>query len=81
MPKPRLVCGAFPFDSVAEVHKACTVVLEAKDFAAWFNEGGHTLLKPAANDVLQRWSLSRRVNSSRARGCGKIAGVFCFAQT
>jgi hypothetical protein len=24
------------------------------------------LLKPAANDVLQRWPVSRRVNSSRA---------------
>jgi hypothetical protein len=24
------------------------------------------LLRPAANDVLQRWPVSRRVNSSRA---------------
>jgi putative SOS response-associated peptidase YedK len=42
------------------------VVLESKDFASWLNDGGPALLKPAANDVLQRWPVSRRVNSSRA---------------
>jgi putative SOS response-associated peptidase YedK len=40
--------------------------LESTDFASWLNEGGSTLLRPAANDVLQRWPVSRRVNSSRA---------------
>jgi len=42
------------------------VVLEAKDFTPWLNDGGSGLLKPAAADVLQRWPVSRRVNSSRA---------------
>jgi len=35
-------------------------------FASWLHDGGPALLKPAANDVLQRWPVSRRVNSSRA---------------
>jgi putative SOS response-associated peptidase YedK len=42
------------------------VVLESKDFVAWLNDGGSALLRPAANDVLQRWPVSKRVNSSRA---------------
>jgi putative SOS response-associated peptidase YedK len=54
-----------PNDFVAEVHDRMPVVLESKDFASWLNEGGSTLLRPAAN-VLQRWPVSRRVNSSRA---------------
>jgi hypothetical protein len=29
-------------------------------------EGGTALLKPAAGDVLQRWPVSKRVNSSKA---------------
>jgi putative SOS response-associated peptidase YedK len=55
-----------PNDFVAEVHDRMPVVLEAQDFSAWLNDGGLALLKPAANDVLQRWPVSRRVNSSRA---------------
>jgi putative SOS response-associated peptidase YedK len=55
-----------PNDFVAEVHDRMPVVLEARDFASWLNDGGPALLKPAANDVLQRWPVSRRVNSSRA---------------
>jgi hypothetical protein len=39
---------------VAEVHDRMPVVLESKDFASWLNDGGPSLLKPAANDVLQR---------------------------
>jgi putative SOS response-associated peptidase YedK len=50
----------------AEVHDRMPVVLESKDFVSWLNEGGPALLKPAANEVLQRWPVSRRVNSSRA---------------
>jgi putative SOS response-associated peptidase YedK len=55
-----------PNDFVAEVHDRMPVVLESKDFASWLNDGGSSLLRPAANDVLQRWPVSRRVNSSRA---------------
>jgi putative SOS response-associated peptidase YedK len=55
-----------PNDFVVEVHDRMPVVLESKDFASWLNNGGSALLKPAANDVLQRWPVSRRVNSSRA---------------
>jgi putative SOS response-associated peptidase YedK len=51
---------------VAEVHDRMPVVLEPKDFASWLNDGGAALLRPAANDVLQRWPVSWRVNSSRA---------------
>ena len=55
-----------PNDFVAEVHDRMPVVLESKDFASWLNEAGPALRRPAAKDVLQRWPVSRRVNSSRA---------------
>jgi len=31
------------------------------------NDGPTTLLKRAGNEILQRWPVSKRVNSSRAR--------------
>ena len=55
-----------PNDFVAEVHDRMPVVLESKDFVSWLKDGGPALLKPPANDVLQRWPVSTRVNSSRA---------------
>jgi putative SOS response-associated peptidase YedK len=55
-----------PNDFVAKVHDRMPVVLEAKDFTPWLSDGGPGLLEPAANDVLQRWPVSRSVNSSRA---------------
>ena len=50
----------------AEVHDRMPVVLEQKDFATWLQGGGTELLRPAAENVLQRWPVSKRVNSSRA---------------
>jgi len=55
-----------PNDFVAEVHDRMPFVLESKDFASWLNIGGSTLMGPAANDMLDSWPVSRRVNSSRA---------------
>jgi putative SOS response-associated peptidase YedK len=43
------------------------VVLEPDQFEPWLSgRAGMEVLKPAANDVLQRWPVSKRVNSSRA---------------
>jgi putative SOS response-associated peptidase YedK len=55
-----------PNTIAAEIHDRMPVILERPDFDAWLNHGGTALLKPAANDVLQRWLVSKRVNSSRA---------------
>ena len=42
--------------------------LAEKDFERWLGgEAGTELLKPAADDLLQRWLVSKRVNSSKAR--------------
>jgi len=52
---------------VAEVHDRMPVILEEKDFEPWLSgEAGTEMLKPAANELLQRWPVSKRVNSSRA---------------
>jgi putative SOS response-associated peptidase YedK len=45
------------------------VLLQPKDFDGWLTgTAGAELFKPTANDYLQTWPVSRRVNSSRAPG-------------
>jgi putative SOS response-associated peptidase YedK len=52
---------------VAEVHDRMPVLLAERDFEPWLSGGaGPELLKPADDDLLQRWPASKRVNSSRA---------------
>jgi putative SOS response-associated peptidase YedK len=42
-------------------------LLAEKDYDAWLEgSAGVELLKPAPDDVLQRWPVSKRVNSSKA---------------
>jgi putative SOS response-associated peptidase YedK len=54
-------------DFVGEVHDRMPVLLQPADFDAWLGaSAGLVMLKPAANDILRRWPVSRRVNSSRA---------------
>ena len=56
-----------PNDFVAEVHDRMPVLLTEKQFEPWLSgEAGMEYLKPAPNDFLQRWPVSKRVNSSRA---------------
>src|ERR1043166_3757789 len=54
---------------VAEVHDRMPVILEPKDFDQWERgdvKDAAALLKPVGEDVLQKWPVSKRVNSSRA---------------
>jgi putative SOS response-associated peptidase YedK len=52
---------------VAEVHDRMPVILEVDQFEPWLTgKAGVEMLKPAGKDVLQRWPVSKRVNSSRA---------------
>jgi putative SOS response-associated peptidase YedK len=56
-----------PNDFVAEVHDRMPALLSEKQFAPWLSgEAGVGILKPAPNDYLQRWPVSKRVNSSKA---------------
>ncbi len=56
-----------PNNFVAEVHDRMPVLLAEKDYEPWLSgNAGLDLLKPAAEDLLQRWPVSKRVNSSRA---------------
>ena len=56
-----------PNKFVAEVHDRMPVLLAEKDFEPWLDgSAGLDLLRPAADDALQRWPVSSRVNSSRA---------------
>jgi putative SOS response-associated peptidase YedK len=56
-----------PNDFVAEVHDRMPVILEPDQFEPWLTgAAGAEFLRPAANDVLQRVPVSKRVNSSRA---------------
>ncbi len=56
-----------PNDFVAEIHDRMPALLSEKQFAPWLSgKAGAELLKPAPNDYLQRWPVSKRVNSSKA---------------
>jgi len=55
-----------PNKFVAEVHDRMPVLLSQGQFEPWLSGGtGLEVLKPAADDLLQRWPVSKRVNSSR----------------
>lgn len=52
---------------VAEVHDRMPVLLPADKFDHWLSgDMGVEELRPAPNDYLQRWAVSKRVNSSKA---------------
>ena len=56
-----------PNELVAEVHDRMPVLLQPEQFDHWLSgDMGVEELKPAANDYLQRWAVSKRVNSSKA---------------
>jgi putative SOS response-associated peptidase YedK len=56
-----------PSEFVAEVHDRMPVLLQPHQFDHWLS-GEMTVeeLKPLPNDYLQRWPVSKRVNSSKA---------------
>jgi putative SOS response-associated peptidase YedK len=56
-----------PNATVAEVHDRMPVVLEPELFTPWLeNQASLEILVPAAERALQRWPVSKRVNSSKA---------------
>jgi putative SOS response-associated peptidase YedK len=56
-----------PNDFVAEVHDRMPVILEQAQFDHWLSgDMGVEELRPAPNNYLQRWTVSKRVNSSKA---------------
>ena len=56
-----------PNDFVAAVHDRMPVLLTEQQFEPWLTgEAGLEYLKPAPNDLLQKWPVSKRVNSSWA---------------
>ena len=56
-----------PNDFAAEIHDRIPAFLMEDQFAPWLSgEAGVEYLKPAPNDYLQRWPVSKRVNSSKA---------------
>jgi putative SOS response-associated peptidase YedK len=56
-----------PNGFVAEVHDRMPALLAEKDFEPLLSgTAGIELLKPAPKDTLQRWPVSKRVNSSKA---------------
>jgi hypothetical protein len=56
-----------PNDFTAEIHDRMRAFLTEDQFAPWLSgEVGADYLKPASNDYLQRWPVSKRVNSSKA---------------
>ena len=60
-----------PNKFVAEVHDRMPVILEEKNFELWTQgdvKDAANLMRPASEKLLQKWPVSKRVNSSRADG-------------
>jgi putative SOS response-associated peptidase YedK len=56
-----------PNKFVAEVHDRMPVPLTENQFDPWLpGKAGIEMLKPAAENMVQKWLVSKRVNSSRA---------------
>jgi len=54
---------------VSDIHGRMPVILDANDFDQWERgdaKDAAALMKPAAEELLQKWPVSKRVNSSRA---------------
>jgi hypothetical protein len=52
--------------AAAEIHDRMPVFLRGDQFALWLSgEAGTEHLKPVPNGYLQRWPVSKRVNSSK----------------
>ena len=65
--KSRTMIIGEPNDFVAEVHDRMPVLLQPEQVDHWLSgEMSVDELKPAPNDYLQRWPVSKRVNSSKA---------------
>jgi putative SOS response-associated peptidase YedK len=63
---------------MAELHDRMPVILEPSDWPLWLGEvegDPAPLLKPAAEDVLKAWPVSRRVNSPRNNGAELLERV------
>jgi putative SOS response-associated peptidase YedK len=56
-----------PNEFATDIHDRMPVFLTQEQFEPWLSgEAGAEYLKPAPNDYLQRWPVSKRVNSSKA---------------
>lgn len=67
-----------PNKFVAEVHDRMPVILQLEQFDGWLSgELGKEVLVPANDNLLQRWMVDKKVNSSRAEDddAGLIAGL------
>jgi putative SOS response-associated peptidase YedK len=56
---------------VADIHDRMPVILGSKDFEQWERgdaKDAATLMKLASDELLQKWPVANRVNSSRADG-------------
>ena len=56
-----------PNEFVAEMHDRMPVLLKPSQFEHWLSgDMDVEELKPIENDYLQRWEVSKRINSSKA---------------
>ena len=56
-----------PNDFAAQIHDRMPVFLAERQFEPWLSgQAGAGIPKPVPNDYLQRWPVSKRVNSSKA---------------
>jgi len=57
------------------LHERMPVILEPADWEAWLVDGSQALLRPAADDVLRFWPVSRQVNNVRHNGAELLDAI------
>jgi putative SOS response-associated peptidase YedK len=65
-------------DTMSVLHERMPVILEPANWSTWLGEDGADplgLMKPAGNDVLRMWAVSRAVNSVRNNGAELLDGI------
>ncbi len=63
---------------VAELHDRMPLILEHRDWPAWFGEGNHdptALLQPSPSGTLRVWPVARTVNSPANNGADLLEPV------
>jgi putative SOS response-associated peptidase YedK len=65
-------------ETVGELHDRMPVILEPEDWPTWLGEVERdpaTLLRPAGDDVLKVWPVSKQVNSPRNNGAESLEKI------
>ena len=78
MTRTFTIITTYADELIGELHDRMPVILEPSDWPAWLGEvdgDPATLLKPAGDDVMKVWPVSKMVSSPRNNGAELLQAV------